>query len=94
MTAAFMLSVDWPNPLFFEPLRNRILAIIDRRFYHKKYDVQQVRAQFAIMARDETDMNALTAELAQVVQETVEPDRVKVWLNHNQVKGAEGSARW
>jgi cytochrome b subunit of formate dehydrogenase len=64
----------------FNPLRNRIQAAIDRRFYRKKYDAQQVLAQFAITARDETDMNALTAELARVVQETMEPEEVKVWL--------------
>jgi hypothetical protein len=45
-----------------------------------QYDAQQVLTQFAITALDETDMNALTAELAQVVQETVAPDGVSVWL--------------
>ena len=64
----------------FNPLRTRIQAIIDRRFYRKKYDAHQVLAQFAITARDETDMNALTAELARVVQETLEPAAVRVWL--------------
>jgi hypothetical protein len=64
----------------FTPLRNRIQAIIDKRFYRKKYNAQQVLARFAITARDETDMNTLTAELARVVQEAMEPERVKVWL--------------
>ncbi len=64
----------------FIPLRNRIQAGIDRRFYRKKYNAQQVLAQFAITARDETDMNALTSELARVVKDTVAPERVKVWL--------------
>jgi hypothetical protein len=64
----------------FNPLRTRIQDWIDRRFYRKKYDAQQVLAQFSITARDETDMNALTAELARVVQETLEPVDVKVWL--------------
>ncbi len=64
----------------FNPLRTRIPGWIDRRFYRKKYDAQQVLAQFAITARDETDMNALTAELARVVQETLQPEFASVWL--------------
>ena len=38
-------------------------------------------AQFALTARDETDLDALTAELARVVQETMQPERVSVWLS-------------
>jgi len=37
-------------------------------------------AQFALTARDETDLDALTGELARVVQETLQPERVSVWL--------------
>lgn len=61
-------------------LRTRIQGWIYRRFYRRKYDAQQVLAQFVITARDETDMNVLTMELARVVQEAIEPDGVRVWL--------------
>ncbi len=64
----------------FNPLRTRIQAAIDRRFYRKTYDAQQVLAQFAITARDETDMHALAGELIHVVQKTMEPEHVSVWL--------------
>ena len=64
----------------FTPLRRRIQDAIDRRFYRKKYNAQQVLAQFAQTARDETDLDALTGELTRVVQETLQPERVSVWL--------------
>ena len=64
----------------FTPLRRRIQDAIDRRFFRKKYDAQRVLAQFAQTARDETDLDALTGELTRVVQETLQPERVSVWL--------------
>jgi len=64
----------------FAPLRKRVQTAVDRRFYRQKYDAQQVLAQFAITARDETDMDKLTAELVRVVQETMQPEQVSVWL--------------
>jgi GAF domain-containing protein len=53
---------------------------IDRRFFRKKYDAQQVLAQFAQTARDETDLDALLAELVRVVDETLQPQHVSIWL--------------
>ena len=64
----------------FAPLRRRIQDVIDRRFYRRKYDAEQVLARFAQTARDETDLDSLTAELARVVQETMQPEQVSVWL--------------
>ena len=66
--------------VLFRPVRRRIQDIIDRRFYRKKYDAQRVLAQFALTARDETDLDTLTGELARVVQETLQPESASVWL--------------
>ena len=66
---------------------------IDRRFFRKKYDAQRVLAQFAQTARDETDLDALTAELVRVVQETLQPERVQVrlaWLS-DQIRQKDAS---
>jgi hypothetical protein len=64
----------------FQPLRRRVQDVIDRRFFRKKYDAQQVLAQFAETARDETDMDALQAELLHVVQETMQPTHISLWV--------------
>jgi hypothetical protein len=53
-----------------------------------------VLAQFAITARDETDMDKLTAELVRVVQETLQPEHVSLWLRKaNSLPGGETVGR-
>lgn len=64
----------------FNPLRHRVQRGIDRRFYRQRYDAQQVLAQFAKTTRDETDAEALTAALSQVIQETMQPEDVSIWV--------------
>lgn len=64
----------------FVPLRNRIQNVIDRRFNRKKYDAQRVLQDFANTVRDETDLEKLTGRLMQVVDETMQPKSVSMWL--------------
>ncbi|MFO7661376.1 MAG: hypothetical protein R6X18_02160 [Chloroflexota bacterium] len=54
--------------------------MIDRRFFRRKYDAEKILSQFAATARDETDLEALTAELVRVIQETMQPEHVSIWL--------------
>ena len=64
----------------FVPVRNWVQNAIDRRFNRKKYDSQRVLSDFATTVRDETDLEKLTARLMQVVDETMEPKSVSLWL--------------
>ena len=64
----------------FNPLRRRIQSIVDRRFYRQKYDAVQVMAGFSTRLRDETDLAQLNGDLVSVVQDTVQPEHVTVWL--------------
>ena len=64
----------------FNPVRRRVQDAIDRRFFRRKYDAEKVLQQFAATARDETDLDALTAELLRVIQETMQPDSLSIWL--------------
>ena len=70
----------------FIPLRNRIQELVDRRFYRKKYDAQQVLSDFAQTVRDETDLEKLTGRLIQVVQDTLQPTSISVWLDRTEDK--------
>ena len=67
----------------FIPLRNRVQNAIDKRFNRKKYDAAQVLQKFAETVRDETDLDKLNAELLNVVNETMQPKSVSVWLKQD-----------
>jgi hypothetical protein len=64
----------------FQPLRRRIRAVIDRRFFRRKYDAAQTIAAFSATLRNEVDLTQLTAHLVSVIEETMQPTHVSIWL--------------
>jgi hypothetical protein len=64
----------------FRPLHGRIQRAVDRRFYRRRYDAERTIAAFSALLRDEIDLDNLVDDLHDVVQRTMQPSSVSVWV--------------
>jgi hypothetical protein len=64
----------------FQPLRQRVQKIIDRRFYRAKYDAQHILETFNVAARSEVNLETLSNRLLDAAHETMQPETASLWL--------------
>ena len=73
----------------FNPLRRRIQNDIDRRFYRRRYDAAKVMESFSERLREEMDLDEMTKSILQVVEETMQPEEVGLWMRRD--SGSQGT---
>jgi hypothetical protein len=64
----------------FQPLRRRVQAAVDRRFNRRRFDAARTVETFSVRLRDAIDLDMLSAELLRVVDQTMHPTAVSLWL--------------
>jgi hypothetical protein len=75
----------------FQPLRRRIQRAVDRRFDRRRYDTAHTIGRFSARLRQQIDLDTLTGELLAVVDQTMQPTHVSLWLEPRRVAGAASS---
>lgn len=77
------LAIAW----LFSPLRQRVQAFIDRRFYRRRYDMQKTLSTFGSHMREKLDLDTLLDELISVTDEVLKPEYASVWIRGRDAAG-------
>jgi hypothetical protein len=72
----------------FNPLRAWLQRAVDRRFYRSRYSIGQTLARFGATLRDDVELDGLVTRLVHVVEETMQPEHVSLWLKGSQAVAA------